>query len=78
MNELANDYSKEGTAKYDKAKEDSDEMFEKALPYFQKSEKINGKDMNTLIALKEIFARKNQFDKAEEYKAKIEALNAEQ
>jgi hypothetical protein len=78
MNELANDYSKEGTAKYDEAKVASDEMFEKALPYFQKSEKINGKDLNTLIALKEIFARKNQFDKAEEYKAKIEAVNAEQ
>ena len=75
MNELANDYSKEGTAKYDAAKEASDSMFDKALPYFQKAEGLNDKDMNTLIALKEIHARKNEFEKADEYKAKIEALS---
>jgi tetratricopeptide (TPR) repeat protein len=75
MNALADDYSKEGTAKYEVKKKESDEMFEKALPYFQKAEKINDKDMNTLIALKEIFARKNDFEKSNEYKERIDALN---
>ncbi len=75
MNALADDYTKEGTTKYEEKKEQSDEMFEKALPYFQKAEAINDKDMNTLIALKEIFARKNDFEKSNMYKERIDALN---
>ncbi len=74
LNALANDYSKAGTAKYDAAKVKMDGLFDQALPFFAKAEGLNGADVNTLIALKEIYARKNQLDKAEAYKAKIEAL----
>ena len=49
-------------------------MFDAALPYFLKAEESDPKDRNTLIALREIYARKNQLDKAEEYKKKLDAL----
>lgn len=74
MNSLADDYSKEGTKKYEDAKAAADEMFGKALPFFQKADGVNSKDVNTLIALKEIHARNNEFEKVEEYKARLDAL----
>ena len=73
INALASDYTKAGTAKYDAAKKEMDAIFGEALPFFEKADKINGEDMNTLIALKEIYARQSNFDKSNEYKAKIEA-----
>ncbi len=73
INKYANDFSKAGMKKYDEAKAGMDALFDQALPFFLKAESINGKDINTLVALKEIFARKNQLDKAEAYKGKIEA-----
>ncbi len=74
LNELADDYSKEGTAKYEAMKEKMLGQFDAALPYFQKAEQIEPTDRNTLIALREIYARKDQLDKSEEYKAKLENL----
>ncbi len=74
LNELANDFSAEGNKKYDALKAEMDDLFEKAFPYFQKAEALNDKDVNTLLAIKEIYARKNEIDKANEYKARIEAL----
>jgi len=74
LNKLANDYSKAGTAKYDAAKGKMTALFDQALPFFTKAEGLNASDLNTLVALKEIYARKNMLDKAEAYKAKIEGL----
>ena len=74
VNVLAEDYSKEGTQKYEAAKAKMTDLFNQALPYFQKAEAQNGTDKNTLIALKEIYARQNDFEKTNAYKAKIEAL----
>jgi hypothetical protein len=51
-----------------------DEAFAKAQPFFQQAETINPKDLNTLIALREIYARQENYPKVDEYKAKIEAL----
>ena len=51
--------------------------FDKALPYFEKAESLEPKDKNTLIALKEIYAKKSEFDKSNAYKAKLEALGGE-
>jgi len=73
INELAKDYSKDGTAKYNKAKAEMDSIFGEALPFFEAADKINANDMNTLIALKEIYARQNNFEKSNEYKGKIDA-----
>lgn len=74
LNKLADDYSKAGTAKYNEMKKDMDALFMEAMPHFLAAEKINPTDGNTLIALKEIYARSNQLDKSAEYKAKYEAL----
>ena len=75
INKHSEDYSKAGTAKYNELKALMESKFDKALPFFLKAEGINGKDVNTLIALKEIYARKNDLAKSNEYKAKIEAAN---
>ena len=74
LNALADDYSKEGEAKYNEAKDKMLSQFDKALPYFVKAESLNADDRNTLIALREIYARKDMLDKSNEYKDKIEAL----
>ena len=74
VNALAEDYSKEGTAKYELKKTEMMAQFDKALPYFTKAESVNPDDINTLIALREIYARKDMLDKSAEYKAKIEGL----
>lgn len=76
INELANDFSAAGTKKYDALKLTMDGYFNEALPYFKKAETMNGDDLNTLIALKEIHARKNEMDSVATYKAKIDALQA--
>jgi len=73
-NKLSSDYSKEGTRKYNEKKAEMESYFDKALPYFEQAEKIEPKDKNTLIALKEIFAKKSQFDKSNAYKTKLESL----
>ena len=74
LNLLAEDYSKEGTKKYDVKKDEMMLQFDTALPYFVKAESLNATDRNTLIALREIYARKDQLDKSNEYKDKLEAL----
>ena len=74
MNKLSNDYSKEGTRKYDAKKAEMESYFDKALPNFESAEKKDPKDKNTIIALKEIYAKKGNIQKAGEYKAKLEGL----
>jgi len=74
LNALANDYTPAGTKKYDAKKVQMDETFIKALPFFQQAEVLNPKDVNTLIALKEIYARQDKFDQVEIYKKKLADL----
>ena len=74
LNKLSNDFSAAGTKKYNTIKTEMEGIFEQALPFFQKAESLDPNDLNTMIALKEIFARKGQLDKSQEYKAKIEAI----
>lgn len=57
LNALSNDYTPAGTKKYDAKKVQMDDAFVKALPFFQQAEELSPKDINTLIALKEIYAR---------------------
>ncbi|MEO6190213.1 MAG: hypothetical protein ABIO44_07440 [Saprospiraceae bacterium] len=73
-NKLANDYSKEGTRKYNEKKVEMDSYFDKALPFFELADSIEGTDVNTLVALKEIYAKKGLFDKSNAVKARLEAL----
>jgi tetratricopeptide (TPR) repeat protein len=75
LNELANDFSAAGNKKYEALKAEMDGIFEKAFPYFKKAEEVRPNDANTLLAIREIYARKGDMEKTNEYKAKLEALN---
>ncbi|MEM9545505.1 MAG: hypothetical protein AAGA77_06005 [Bacteroidota bacterium] len=77
INALANDFSAEGTKKYDALKAEMDGFFDQAMPFFTKAIGMNPNDLNTLIALREIHARKNEMDKVSEYKARIDALSTQ-
>ena len=48
--------------------------FGKALPYLETSLALNPEDRNTLISLKEIYARTNNLTKATEMKKRLEAI----
>jgi tetratricopeptide (TPR) repeat protein len=72
LNTLAADFSAEGMKKYDAKKVEMDELFKLSLPYFLEAEKINPEDVNTIIALKEIYARLNDVEKSNMYKAKLD------
>jgi len=78
LNELSNDYSSAGTKKYNAIKAEMDGYFKQALPFFLKAEELSPKDLNTMVALKEIYAREGQLDKSAEYKAKMEAAGGGQ
>ncbi len=56
---------------YDKLKAEGDNLLMKSLPYLEKARTLNGKDMETLNALKELYARLNMMDKLEEVKKAI-------
>lgn len=70
------DYSKAAMDKQTAIRADIQKEFENALPYFQKAEKLNPNDMNTLLALKEIYARKDDFEMSGVFKKRIEQLTA--
>ncbi len=72
MNELPVNEAK----KYEALNAQAKEFFGTALPYFKKAESMNASDMNTLIALKEIFARLDDFEKSGEFKARLEQVQA--
>jgi len=76
LNKYADDYSKEGLKKYEALKEKIFKEFDKALPHFQKAEALNPNDMNTLIALKEIYARKDDLKMSDEFKTRLEKVQA--
>jgi len=48
--------------------------FDEALPFFLKADDINSSDHNTILALKEIYAKKDDFEKSKLYKDRLEAL----
>jgi tetratricopeptide (TPR) repeat protein len=48
--------------------------FKKALPYLEKALEIQPKDLNTLLSLKEVYAKLDNFPKSAEMKKRIEAV----
>ena len=72
MNELGN--SKADQAEYERLEAQLTKLFDEALPYFERAEKIDPDDRNTLIALKEIYARKGDYEKSGEYKKRLEGM----
>ncbi|MEI7802142.1 MAG: tetratricopeptide repeat protein, partial [Bacteroidota bacterium] len=61
---------------YDKLKVESDVLLQKCLPYLEKARTLKGDDLETLNALKELYARLNQMDKLDEVKAAIDKVPA--
>ncbi len=78
INKYANDFSAAGTKKYDELKAQMLDMFDKALPYFEKAYSINSNELGVLQALSEIYARKDMLDKAKFYREKLQAAKSEQ
>ncbi|HMN89618.1 MAG TPA: hypothetical protein PKD70_13360 [Saprospiraceae bacterium] len=76
LNALQDDYSKEGLRKYEAKRKEIFDQFEFALPYFKRCEKLNPNDLNTLIALKEIYARKDDLETSNEFKQRLENVQA--
>lgn len=71
---LESDFSKAALAKYDAKKAEMLGFFEQALPYFKKAEQLNPNDKNTMIAMKEIFARKDDLATSNQLKERIQEL----
>ena len=71
---LEEDISKEGLKKYNVKKTEMYSYFDKALPFFEKVESMNPNDQNTLIALKEIFAKKDEIELSNEFKRRLEVV----
>lgn len=76
LQSLADDFSKEGQKRYEELQGLVNAEFENALPFFERVERIKPNDVNTLIALKEIFARKSDYDKSNEFKVRLEKAQA--
>ncbi len=70
MNDLP--YSEE--TRFNALKSEVTSLMDKALPYFQKADGLNANDYSTIFALKEIYARKDDLVKSNEYKTRLEAL----
>jgi tetratricopeptide (TPR) repeat protein len=62
------------SAKYDKMIADGNNNLNLALPYLEKCETIQPKDKNTLVSLKEIYARLNMTQKLGEINEKLNSL----
>lgn len=76
LQEFASDYSSEGMKKYEAAREEVFKQFDNALPFFQMSEALDPNDTNTLIALKEIFAKKDDIETSNIFKERLDKVQA--
>lgn len=74
MNALPGDFSQAGLQKFKAMQSEIMALFDVALPYFKKSESIDPNDLNTLIALVEIFARKEDELTSKEIKKRFEIV----
>lgn len=68
------DFSPAALKKYEKLRDEIIALFDQALPYFKKAESLNPNDLNTLIALSEIYAREDDLEKANEFKKRMEIV----
>lgn len=73
MNAMPEDYSTAGLKKLQAARDEVMSLFDQSLPYFQKAESLDPNDMNTLIALNEIYARKED-ELSLEFKKRLETV----
>ena len=74
--EIEEDYSAEGLRKAEAKRAEMMDLFDKALPYFQKAEAVEPNDLGTLSALQEIYARKDNLEMTKEFKSRMETVKA--
>lgn len=74
--QIEGDYSAAGLRKSEAKRAEMMQLFDKALPFFQRAESIEPSDIGTLSALKEIYARKDNLDMAEEFKSRMEKVQS--
>jgi hypothetical protein len=63
INDEANKLPLDQTAKFDELKKEADTYLDKATPYLEKAAELNPTDLNTLLSLKQIYARTGKTDK---------------
>jgi tetratricopeptide (TPR) repeat protein len=74
MNALPEDFSSAGLKKMESMRNEVMALFELALPFFQRAESVDPNDMNTLIALNEIYARKDDEVLSPEIKKRLDVV----
>ncbi|WP_162342544.1 tetratricopeptide repeat protein [Cyclobacterium salsum] len=74
LSELSSDSSQAGMEKYEAMEAEVFAAFDNALPYFQKAERVNPNSVETLIALKEIYARYNEPETSNALNERLENL----
>jgi tetratricopeptide (TPR) repeat protein len=74
LNAMPEDFSNAGMKKYNALKDQINALFDQALPFFKKAENLDPNDTNTLIALSEIFARKEELELMKEFKSRLETI----
>ena len=72
MANAANNIKPEKIKEFNLAKEKSNEEFAKALPYLEKAYKIEPKDYNTLLSLKQLYVRLGNTEMYKKMKAELE------
>lgn len=70
----ANNLPNDAMAEYDKLKLEADSYLTRALPYLEKASEINPTDLDTMMALKQIYVRLKLTDKAKAINEKISNL----
>lgn len=74
MNALPEDSSQEGLQRLGDMRNEIMALFDTALPYFQKAESLDPNDLNTLTALSEIYARKEDLELSNAFKKRLETV----
>nr|MBS0036833.1 hypothetical protein [Saprospiraceae bacterium] len=74
MNELT--MSREDQKLYEQYTKEANELFNKALPYFKKAESLEPNDITTLIALRETFARMQDFELYNVFNERLEKIES--
>jgi len=62
-------------SEYEKLKSKEKDLFESALPYFEKSYELNSNDSYTIDALKRVYYKLEMYDKSIKMKNELEKLN---
>lgn len=75
INEQMNKLPISEQKKYDELKVQRDRMFRRTLPFMEKAYALNPRDRDTLVALKELYARLNMNDKQTKIGNELKALD---